>query len=96
MIINVFYFVVLCVLSRISWVLLCFTFVPLRVAAYGSIPAKTNSWTRFLEQTLFRKGQGLSGGDDDEVIQHADIDQRQRLFQRAGKQLVGLTGFGYS
>jgi len=44
---------------------------------------------RELYKTLFRKAKDAAARDD-EVIQHADINQCQRLDQAFGDQLVGV------
>ena len=41
------------------------------------------------EQSALGKRDGLAAGDDD-VIEHADIDQRQRLAQPPGDEFVCL------
>src|SRR3954468_4899582 len=46
-----------------------------------------------LEQAAFSERHRF-GTCDDEMIQYADIDQRERLLQRLGQKFVGAAGFG--
>ena len=45
------------------------------------------------EQPTFRERQAAVVADD-EVIQHADVDQRERIAQTARDELVCLAGLG--
>ena len=48
-----------------------------------------------LQNTIFGKRVGIPARDDD-VIQHPDVDESQRLFQCMRQRLVGIAGVRFS
>lgn len=71
--------------------------LPGEAAMWGGEQARAGMWHRrvmpVLHQAELGHGDRLAGADH-QVVEQADVHQRQRLAQLAGEALVGSAGLG--
>src|SRR6267154_5634158 len=64
-----------------------------RVRTQAQSQARRRIRRRSSQQPAFGEGHRAGSGDD-EMVQHLNVDQSERAFQRAGEDLVGMARFG--